>query len=204
MILAKKKPASVKMDDLVAIRARLDEARRRRTSIEAAPCDAQELRERIERIVDGSMALAKSELGLANLANEAAPINGVSVALPIHPAGVIGGPTGFAVAPPVPYGFGRAFQSAGLGVLALFMGREVAVERLFAEAEQFVQNGLSAAVRASKLAEVERETRDIELTEEEVVRSLESAGLQPERRADARPEIVLAVDLNKVEAPHVA
>ena len=202
--LKKKAMPSVKMDDLVAIRARLDEARRRRTSIEAAPCDAQELRERVERIVDGSMALAKSELGLAGLADETPPAGGLNVALPRHPGGTITTPTGVFPAPPASPGFGLALQNASLGVFALMIGRDIVVERLFAEASHVAEKGLSAAERATKLAEVEREIHDIELTEEEVVRSLEGGGQQPERRADARPEIVLAVDLNKVGASHVA
>ena len=203
MIALKKKPAAaIRMDDLVAIRARLDEARRRRDAIQAAPIDAQELRHRIEHIVDGSLALAKSELGLAGLTNETPLAGGLNVALPRHPGGTITTPTGVFPAPPVSPGFGLALQNASLGVFALMIGRDVVVERLFAEAARFAESGLSAAERSAKLAEVEREIHDIELTEEEIARSLESVGYQPERRSNARPEIVLAVDLNKVGAPH--
>ncbi len=57
---------------------------------------------------------------------------------------------------------------------------------------------LPAAERTARLATLRGEVHVLEISEEAIVRSIEDRGVEIARRSDARPEVVLAVDLDRV------
>ncbi|WP_336056475.1 hypothetical protein [Nitratireductor sp. CH_MIT9313-5] len=90
--------------------------------------------------------------------------------------------------------FDAPFRKDTLGALCILGFREPVRAALLAEAKKEAEGRktYSADARAAELTRLQKELETLEAAEESLIREAEEAGLTVPRRADARPEILLA------------
>lgn len=97
------------------------------------------------------------------------------------------------------------YQIAGRADLAPLLVALVGEKRvstfLLADIDS-VPEGLNKAARAARLEAIEAELLDLETQEEQLIEQCEEEGIPVQRRADARPEIVLGVPDPVVPKPY--
>ena len=106
---------------------------------------------------------------------------------------------GQAFAPLYAQGNAAVFQSPGAAPFSLDMGPllisvlgKAAIKKTLSALVDELPDGLEPVAKAKRLAAIEAELLRLEIEEEEFIVELEQAGETILRRADARPEIILA------------
>ena len=106
---------------------------------------------------------------------------------------------GQAFAPLYAQGNAAVFQSPGAAPFSLDMGPllisvlgKAAIKKTLSALVAELPDGLEPVAKAKRLAAIEAELLRLETEEEEIIVELEQAGETILRRADARPEIILA------------
>jgi hypothetical protein len=106
---------------------------------------------------------------------------------------------GQAFAPLYVHGNAAVFQSPGAAPFSLDMGPllisvlgKAAIKKTLSALVDELPDGLEPVAKAKRLAAIEAELLRLETEEEEIIVELEQAGETILRRADARPEIILA------------
>lgn len=182
----KRKPGADLIADVEAIRVRIVAAQTKLDDVEHAPVSADEFRDRVAALVDGSIRAARAALDIDRFAARDFDPSKYDVNLPF--AGEY-----------KDRGFGAALQRNGLGLFAVMLGRDVVIDRLISSAAETGTSGVSSAERDAGIRQIHEELHALEVTEEEWVRQSEATAHPISRRPDARPEVVLAKDLAKVE-----
>ncbi len=168
-------PKTTPADELAQLRARIQALQAERTDLEAQ----RRSRAEVAAMVDAMTNIWHAQ-GLAQLERDV----GLAAA---------GEPVDFLTikgVSPVTAAPGVAQVSLQVGpLLVALMGRD-AVKSAFAAAIEGIPSGMPAAARVERLRAIAAQLDDLELQEERII---ESSGGEFERRADARPEIVLAL-----------
>lgn len=87
---------------------------------------------------------------------------------------------------------GAAPFSLDLGPLLIALMGKAVIQKRLAILIDALPDGMAPQEKAKRLAEIERELDEIEADEEALIVEIEQAGESVLRRADARPEIILA------------
>ncbi|WP_020178527.1 hypothetical protein [Methylopila sp. M107] len=165
------------LDEIEVFRDRINEVREAIEAAERAPVDLATVKERVAGFVDSQVDEAREWLGVSAFAGRQGAM------------GHLGD-----------LQFGSAFSRAPFGVLAQFVGREAIQNKLIEMAAPSAAGGVGEGERMATVASRTRELGELERSEEAAIRALEEHGEVIIRRPDANPAIVLARDLNLVEA----
>ncbi len=153
------------------VRQQITETRRERDALAVAPLTKAEAADRIQAWLDEQAARARLDLTAADFA---------------HPGRSAGRP--FQV--PVRGGDQRG---ADLGPVLAALFREQ-VKAAVLDALPADADAIPMADRPGKLAELDARIRDLEGAEEALIVEAEAAGVEIQRRPDASPEAILAVE----------
>lgn len=164
------------LEELIELRARIEDAQARRAALAASAGTHADVKARVRRMLDDYEATGQKKI---DVALERIAAGKAGAPMQVHGAGI--GAPGQATTLSLDLG----------GLLVAFLGRE-AVEQVLTQRIAWLSPGMTASERAGQLQAIDEELLALETAEEALIVELEAAGETVYRRADARPEIVLA------------